>query len=94
MNIDSATLKNIILLGKPQYLAGNFFLFVMGALLAVILGAVFVSTKFILGYIILLTAHLSVHYSNDYYDFEVDSITESTIISGGSGVLVKNPDLK
>ncbi len=94
MNMDKSTIKDILILGRPQYLAGNFLLFVMGAMLAVILGAEFVSSKFILGYIILLTAHLSVHYSNDYYDFELDCITESTIISGGSGVLVKNPDLK
>lgn len=94
MDINRTTVKNIIILGRPQYLAGNFLLFVMGALLAVILGAPFDTSKFVLGYFILLIAHLSVHYSNDYYDFEVDSITNSSIISGGSGVLVKNPDLK
>ena len=66
----------------------------MGALLAVILGSEFVLYKFILGYSILFTAHLSVHYSNDYFDFEVDHLTNPSAISGGSGVLVKNPELK
>ena len=94
MDFSTYTLINIIKLGRPQYLAGNFLLFTMGALLAVILGSEFVSSKFILGYSILLTAHLSVHYSNDYFDFEVDHLTNPSAISGGSGVLVKNPELK
>ena len=94
MDFNAHNLINIIKLGRPQYLAGNFLLFTMGALLAVILGSVFVSSKFILGYSILFTAHLSVHYSNDYFDFEVDHLTNPSAISGGSGVLVKNPELK
>jgi 1,4-dihydroxy-2-naphthoate octaprenyltransferase len=94
MDFNLKTVINIIKLGRPQYLAGNFLVFTMGALLAVILGSEFVSSKFILGYLILFTAHLSVHYSNDYYDFEVDHLTTPNSISGGSGVLVQNPELR
>lgn len=94
MEYNVQTLFNIVKLGRPQYLAGNFLVFTMGALLAVILGTEFESSKFILGYSILFTAHLSVHYSNDYFDFEVDQLTTPNAISGGSGVLVKNPELK
>jgi len=94
MDYNLQTLVNIFKLGRPQYLAGNFLVFTMGALLAVILGSEFVSSKFILGYSILFTAHLSVHYSNDYFDFEVDHLTNPNAISGGSGVLVNNPELK
>jgi 1,4-dihydroxy-2-naphthoate octaprenyltransferase len=94
MDFNLKTVYNIIRLGRPQYLAGNFLVFTMGTLLAVILGSEFVSSKFILGYLILFTAHLSVHYSNDYYDFEVDHLTTPNSISGGSGVLIKNPELK
>lgn len=94
MDLTTHTVINIIKLGRPQYLAGNFLLFTMGALLALILGSEFVLSKFILGYSILLTAHLSVHYSNDYFDFDVDHLTTTSAISGGSGVLVKNPELK
>ena len=71
MELNTHNLINIIKLGRPQYLAGNFLLFTMGALLAVILGSVFVSSEFILGYSILFTAHLSVHYSNDYFDLKL-----------------------
>ena len=91
-NID--TIIKIIKLGRPQYLAGDFLLFTMGALLAVLLNAEFVLSKFILGYSILLVAHLAVHYSNDYFDFEVDSYTGSSFVTGGSGVLVHNPELR
>lgn len=94
MDFNLQTLFNVVKLGRPQYLVGNFLVFTMGALLAVILGSEFVLSKFILGYSILFTAHLSVHYSNDYFDFEVDHLTTPTKISGGSGVLVKNPELK
>lgn len=94
MDFTTHTVVNIIKLGRPQYLVGNFLLFTMGALLALILGSEFVLSKFILGYSILLTAHLSVHYSNDYFDFDVDHLTTPSAISGGSGVLVKNPELK
>ncbi|HML04147.1 MAG TPA: prenyltransferase [Methanobacterium sp.] len=94
MNYNSDTLIKIIKLGRPQYLAGDFLLFTMGALLAVLFNAEFVLSKFILGYAILFTAHLSVHYSNDYFDADVDKYTTPTAISGGSGILVKNPELK
>ena len=94
MDYKLETLLNVVKLGRPQYLAGNFLVFTMGALLAVILGSKFDSSKFILGYSILFVAHLSVHYSNDYFDFEVDHLTTPNAISGGSGVLVKNPELK
>jgi 1,4-dihydroxy-2-naphthoate octaprenyltransferase len=59
MEFNINILINIIKLGRPQYLAGNFLLFTMGALLAVILGSEFVSSKFILGYSILLTSSFS-----------------------------------
>lgn len=94
MDYNTDTITKIIKLERPQYLAGNFLLFSMGALLAILLNADFILTKFILGYSILLTAHLAVHYSNDYFDFEVDHYTPPSAISGGSGILVENPELK
>jgi 1,4-dihydroxy-2-naphthoate octaprenyltransferase len=66
----------------------------MGAMLAILFNAEFVLSKFILGYSILFTAHLAVHYSNDYFDVKVDKYSESNAISGGGrGILVKNPEL-
>ena len=88
------TIKKIISIGRPQILFGNFLLFSMGAMLAVLFNAEFLLSKFILGYSILFTAHLAVHYSNDYFDVEVDKYNEPNIFSGGKGILVKNPELR
>ncbi len=94
MDSNRDTLLNIIKLGRPQFLVGGFLFFCIGALLAVIFNAEFLLGKFILGYAILFTAHLAVHYSNDYFDVNADQYLEPTAISGGSGILVKNPELK
>ncbi len=94
MKIDGDALIKIIKLGRPMFLLDGFLLFIMGALLAVILNAEFNSAKFIMGYSILFTCHLAVHYSNDYYDFKTDSLSGPSTVSAGSGVLVKNPQLK
>ena len=54
----------------------------------------FVLYKVIWGFLILFTANLATHYSNDYFDFDVDKYGTVTPFSGGSGILVKNPELK
>jgi len=94
MGYNLNTVFKIIKLGRLKYLIGDFLLFTMGALLAILFNAEFVLGKFVLGYAILFTAHLSVHYSNDYFDANVDKHTSPTAISGGSGILVENPELK
>lgn len=93
-NVRRNTLLNIIKLGRPQFLVGGFLLFSVGALLALLFNAEFILGKFVLGYSILFLAHLSVHYSNDYFDVKTDAFGDPTAISGGSGILVKNPELK
>jgi len=94
MEYNLNTVSKIIKLGRLQYLLGDFLLFTMGALLAILFNAQFVLSKFVFGYAILFTAHLSVHYSNDYFDSKVDQHTTPTTISGGSGILIENPELK
>lgn len=94
MDYSFDTFKKIISLGRPHVLLGNFLLFSMGAMLAVLFGSEFVLSKFVLGYSILFTAHLAVHYSNDYFDVEVDKYNEPNAISGGREILVENPELR
>ncbi|MBM4241920.1 MAG: prenyltransferase [Euryarchaeota archaeon] len=94
MNYNKNTLVKIVKLGRPQFLCGGFLLFSIGALLAVLFNAEFVLGKFIVGYIILSLAHLALHYSNDYFDIAADRYLKPTAISGGSGVLVRNPQLR
>jgi 1,4-dihydroxy-2-naphthoate octaprenyltransferase len=69
-------------------------LFAFGALWAVLLGAPVYLSRILLGYLVLLPAHLSVSYSNDYFDVDVDKYDKPTIFTGGSGVLVDDPGLR
>ncbi|WP_292612762.1 prenyltransferase [Methanobacterium sp. BAmetb5] len=62
--------------------------------MAVILAIPFSVDRFLGGYAVLLLAHLSVSYTNDYWDFEVDHYNQPTLFAGGSGVLIQNPELR
>ena len=88
------TVSKIITLGRFQFIFGGFMFFCAGALLALLLNAEFSLSKFIIGYAALFAAHLSVSYSNDYFDVDVDKFQEPTRFSGGTGVLVENPELR
>ena len=94
MEFDLDILIKIIKLGRFQFVIGGFLFFCVGALLAILLGANFILSKFIFGYIILFMAHLAVSYSNDYFDVDIDSYNKPTKVSGGSGILIENPELK
>jgi len=92
--MDTRELLQFIRLGRFRFLLSGFIPFSAGALLALLLGARFAPAQFLLGYAAMAAAHLSVHYSNDYFDADADRFVEPTAISGGSGVLVENPGLK
>jgi len=92
-NIMDNKIVKILILGRIQFLAAGFLLFVFGALFALAVGAHFSIARFLFGYLIFFCAHLSVHYSNDHFDVHVDSLQKKTLFTGGSGVLVDNPDL-
>jgi 1,4-dihydroxy-2-naphthoate octaprenyltransferase len=77
-----------------KFIVVGFLLFTFGALLAIVSGANFVLDRFVVGYSILFTAHLSVSYSNDYFDFYSDQCSKPTMVSGGSGVLSDYPELR
>jgi 1,4-dihydroxy-2-naphthoate octaprenyltransferase len=91
-NIDK--LLKIIRLGRLKFPINRFLLFSFGALLATISGEDFDLNRFLFGYAILFAAHLSVSYSNDYFDFDTDKHGKPTKISGGSGILPNNPELR
>jgi 1,4-dihydroxy-2-naphthoate octaprenyltransferase len=73
---------------------GGFLAFSLGALLAVAGGGRFNFIFFALGYLIVLLGDLSSHYSNDYFDVEVDKYIEQKKFFAGSNILVKNPNLR
>jgi 1,4-dihydroxy-2-naphthoate octaprenyltransferase len=91
-NIDK--IKNIIELGRFRFLLAGFFLYIMGCLLAVVSKVPFSIELFIFGYAIMSPAHLSLSYSNNYFDIEVDKYNKPTSISGGSKTLLEHPELR
>jgi len=68
-------------------------LYTLGALLAIANGAAIDWSLFLFGYAIFFFAHLSVPFSNDYFDRETDKAAQRTAMSGGSGVLVEHPEM-
>ncbi len=66
----------------------------MGYLLALLSGVDYDFSKFVFGYLIFGTAHLSVSFSNDYFDRKADRNSVKTVFSGGSKVLVEYPQLE
>ena len=87
-------LKLILRLARLQFLIPGFMLYLMGYLLALLSGIDYDFTKFAFGYLIFGTAHLSVSFSNDYFDREADRNSIKTAFSGGSKVLVEHPQLE
>lgn len=57
-------------------------------------GAEFHLYRFLLGLGVAFLGQLSVSYSNDFFDVEVDRYNERTQFSGGSAVLLENPELR
>ncbi len=79
---------------RPQFVISGLAIFIFGASWAVLLGAPFSPSRILFGYLVLLPAHLSVSYSNDYFDVEVDKYNKHSFLSGGSGILVDHPGLR
>jgi 1,4-dihydroxy-2-naphthoate octaprenyltransferase len=67
---------------------------VLGALLAVLSGHVVNLFSLLWGFGILLSAYISMSYTNHYYDTDVDRYNSPTLFSGGSGGLLDNLRLR
>jgi 1,4-dihydroxy-2-naphthoate octaprenyltransferase len=86
-------LKALLKLGRFRFIFAGFLLYCLGALWAVYQGSAFDPGSFAAGYLILFPAHLSVSYSNDYFDRDSDRAGSPGPVSGGSGVLQEYPEL-
>ncbi len=92
--VDRSMASSIILLARPHFLIPGFLLYALGFMFAVYNDGVLSLDQFLLGYSIMLPAHLAVSFSNDYFDVEADAISKRNPISGGSGILVQRPELR
>jgi 1,4-dihydroxy-2-naphthoate octaprenyltransferase len=84
----------ILKLARLHFLVPGFLLYIFGFLFAVLRGGVSDIGVFLFGYSIFFAAHLSVHFSNDYFDREGDKLGQSNALSGGSGVLAMHTELE
>lgn len=90
----SGRLMSLTRLARPHFLLAGLGLYGLGVAYAVARGAPFEPSPVILGCLVVLFAQASLSYSNDYFDSEADRFTEPGLFSGGSGVLVKHPELR
>ena len=95
MTLDLKTLKLIIKMGRYQFMIIGILLYLIGAFWAMITAdADPPAMQLILGLVVMSPGHISVSYSNDYFDIEADRIKRKTSYSGGSGVLIEHPELR
>jgi 1,4-dihydroxy-2-naphthoate octaprenyltransferase len=74
--------------------AGGVLAFSLGALLALANDGNFNPALVVSAYIVMLLGDLSSHYSNDYFDVEVDKHIEQKKFFAGSAILVSHPNLR
>jgi 1,4-dihydroxy-2-naphthoate octaprenyltransferase len=69
------------------------FMYLLGALFALLIGAPFDVWKLILGYCIVLPGVFVGTFTNGYYDVAIDKSSTQTPVSGGTTVLADHPEL-
>jgi 1,4-dihydroxy-2-naphthoate octaprenyltransferase len=65
-------MKNLFRVARLPFLVAGLALYVLGASWAVLLGTSLSPMRLLLGYLVILPAQLSVHFSNDYFDEDSD----------------------
>jgi 1,4-dihydroxy-2-naphthoate octaprenyltransferase len=79
---------------RLHIVAGGILAFSVGVLLAVVSSGSFNFERVALFYIIVLFGDLSTHFSNDYFDVEVDKQVGQRKYFSGSNILVNHPELR
>jgi len=80
--------RAFVRLGRPKFLVGGFALYALGAAIAAYLGHPIDWARYGWGQFAITATQLMTHYSNDYFDLEVDKMNcSNSHWSGGSGVL-------
>jgi len=74
-------------MSRPGPLVAALLAWLLGASILYGKGSRFGLSSFVLGFASVLMVILSLHYANEYADYETDSLTRRTLYSGGSGVL-------
>ncbi len=88
-----ASLRTYLRIVRPHIVAGGFLGYCLGVLLAILMGGKTSFETFFLGYLTVLFGDLATHFSNDYYDVDIDKNAPSKTF-GGSNVLVDHPEIR
>jgi len=78
---------------RIHIVAGGVFAFSLGALLAILTGGLVNPLQLALGYSIVFLGDLSTHFSNDYFDVELDKNLKKRKLFSNKKILVENPKL-
>lgn len=84
--------KTIIALwgmARPLIMVSVLLVYINGLLIAHAEGFNMQWGSIVWGGLVLLLVSLSIHYANEYADYETDALTQPTMYSGGSGVLAR-----
>jgi len=92
--MSSSNATKLLKIMRPHIVAGGVFAFSLGALLALTNGGNFNPAIVVSAYAVMLLGDLSSHYSNDYFDVEVDKHIEQQKFFAGSAILVNHPNLR
>ena len=92
--MSSSNATKLLKIIRFHIVAGGLLAFSLGALLALANGGSFNPAVVFSAYFAGLLGDLSTHYSNDYFDVEVDKYIQQKKFFGGSGILVNNPNLR
>jgi 1,4-dihydroxy-2-naphthoate octaprenyltransferase len=84
---------NFLKMIRSYIVAGGILSFSLGTLLGIIEGGIFKPTPVILAYTVVFLGDLSTHFSNDYFDIEIDKHAQPNFFSGKK-ILVNNPQLR
>ena len=74
-------------MSRPSQLLLIAMVYIFGTIIALAGGSRFNWNTFVCGLMALIPASASVHYANEYADYETDKLTVHTAFSGGSGAL-------
>jgi 1,4-dihydroxy-2-naphthoate polyprenyltransferase len=85
---------NMLKIVRFHIVAGGALAFSLGGLLALANGGSFNPLLFASAYVVMLLGDLSSHYSNDYFDVEVDKHVAQKKFFTGRAILVNHPDLR
>ena len=92
--MSSSNATKLLKVIRVHIVAGGVLAFSLGALLALGNGGSFNPALVVSAYFVMLLGDLSAHYSNDYFDVEVDKHIEQKKFFAGSTILVRNPHLR